>query len=225
MNRGQFIVVLIGALVLAGMFLCVPVSIHMMSLYFYSGDPNAGLNEIVFYQFLPEGWPRVINSGLLFWQCVFLAEIISFLVLAFKKSIKKNTSEINKTEKVLSFILITASTSIFFLWVVNTSMEYWSRFLGGRGLLFAGLLGLLATVSMIDVFVVKKRALLLNTTLMSLASLTVCMAISCSGHRYSQNEIQITPNLWRLIGVLIFLSVWMFYGIYQFIQKAGVSES
>ena len=126
---------------LAGMFLCVPVSIQMMSLYFYAGDPDAGLNEMVFYHFLPEGWPIVINRGLLFWQCAFLTAIISCLVFVFNKNIKKESSNINIPEKIIAIIMAIASVSIFYLWVVGLYTDCLPSVFSGIGLLIVGFLG------------------------------------------------------------------------------------
>ena len=219
MNREQSIFILIGVLVLAGMLLCVPVTVRMLSLYVYAGDPNAGWNEIVVHSFMPEGWPKYMNHGLLFWQCMFLVEIISCLVLVFERSIRNNASDIEKSKRILPFTLATASLLIFSLWILSsaTNCLWWLFF--RLGLISAALLAFLAAIVMIDVFVVRKQAILLKTALTSLVGLTVCMAISCTGHRYSPNQIRITPNLWRLLGVCVFLCVWILYGIHQFVQK------
>ncbi len=89
----------------------------------------------------------------------------------------------------------------------------------------AGLLGLLATLGTIDVYVAKQRiSRLLITVLISCTILALCMMASHSGHRYSPNGFQMTPNMWRLLGMAAFLSVWVCYIIARFIQqnkKAG----
>ncbi len=122
MNREQSLFVIIGTLVLAGMFLCVPVSIHIMSLYFWAGDPNAGLNTMTFHRFMPEGWPRVINYGFLFWQCFFLAGIISCLVFVFRRNIRKPICDIKKSKRLFSSILITTSVLLYFMGIVDASL-------------------------------------------------------------------------------------------------------
>lgn len=219
MNREQLICVLIGVLVFAGMFLCVPVSIHMMSLYFYLGDPNAGSNEIVVYRFLPAGWPRSINYGVLFWQCFFVCTMISCILFAFRRDIRKPTHAMTKWKKTLAFVPMCAAILFFLLWFVETSFGkvFWYFELG---LLNAGGLGLLATFVIVNVYVDKKQSSrLLVTILMSCTVLALCMIASYSGHRYSPNEFEITPNILRLLGVLAFLGIWVCYVIDRFIRK------
>lgn len=224
MNREQVICVLVGIFILAGMFLCVPVSIHVMSLYWYLGDPNAGMNMMTFYEFMPEGWPRVINYGVLFWQCFFLCVIISCIIFAFRRDLKKPTHKIKKLQKMFSFILMFASILLFLLWFVTSFLEnrFWFFKLG---LLNAGVMGILATFITVNVYVDKKQSSrLLGAALISCTILALCMIASYWGHRYTPNgytpyDFQITPNMWRLFGVLSFLGVWISYVIDQFIQQ------
>ncbi len=226
MNREQVIFILIGILILAGMLLCVPVGFHMMSLYFYCGYPNAGMNLMTFYRFMPEGWPKCINYGVLFWQCFFLGGIISCLFFVFRKDIKKSTYDIKKGNKMFLFMLMSASILFFLLWFVETSFGNVFRYFK-LGLLIAGLLGFAATIGTIDVYVAKKRTSeLLQAVLTSCTILAFCMVASYFGHRYSPNKFQFTPNMWRLSGGLAFLGIWVFYVIYQFIQqKKGMLEN
>lgn len=225
MNREQLICVLIGILALAGMFLCVPVSIQMMSLFFYAGDTNAGMNQMTFYEFMPEGWPKCINYGVLFWQCFFLAGIISCLVFVFRRNVKKPIFDIKKWERLFSFILITVSVLCFLLWFIAASFGY-VFWMVNAGLLIVGLLGFVTTFSTIDVFVATKRTCrILETALISFTGLALCMIRSYWGHRYIPNDFRITPNMWRLFGVFMFLGTWIFYGIYQFVQKNKESRT
>ena len=219
MNREQLICVLVAVLVSAGMLLCVPVSIHMLSLYWYLGDPNAGFNRIVIYRFLPEGWPRSIDYALLFWQFFFLGSLVSCSLLAFRRDTKKPTHAVSKWKKTLAFVPMCAAILFFLLWFVETSFGnvFWYFELG---LLNAGGLGLLGTFVIVNVYVDKKQSSrLFVTILISCTVLALCMIASYSGHRYSPNEFQITPNTLRLLGVLAFLGVWGCYVIDRFIRK------
>lgn len=219
MNREQITCILVGIFILAGMFLCVPVSIHMMSLYWYLGDPNAGMNMMTFYRFMPEGWPRVINYGVLFWQCFFLCVIISCIFFAFRRGIKNTTHDIKKWKKIILFVLMSASVLFFLLWFVEISLGnvFWYFKVG---LLNAGLLGFLTTFITVNVYVDKNQSSrLLTAALISCSGLAYCMICSHWGYRYTPNEFKITPNIWRLSGVLSFLGVWVCYIIVQFIQQ------
>jgi len=224
MNRERLICIFTGIFILAGMISCPPVSIQPMSLYRYAGDTNAGLNLMTFYRFMPEGWPRCINYGVLLWQCFFLCVIIFCIAFALRKDIRKSTHDIKKSGKMFSFILIFASIMIFLLWLVIASLRNYTLphpllIFSQGGLWISGLLGLLAAFMIVNVYVDKKlNSQLLNTTLLSCTLLTYCMIRSLFWIIYSP-DFQITPNMWKLIGVLAFLGVWVFYVIYQFILK------
>ncbi len=210
---------------LTGMILCPPVSIRPMSLYFWAGDPNAGLNTMTFYRFMPEGWPRCINYGVLFWQCFLLFVIVFCVNFAFRRDIRKSTYNISKRGKIFSFILTLTSILIFLLWLVVASLKKDNLpsvllLFSELGLRIAGLFGLLTTFSIVNVYVDKKLcSQLLNTTIISCTFLTLCMIESLFWITYSPG-FQITPNMWKLVGVLAFLGVWVFYVIYQFILKS-----
>lgn len=220
MNREQIICILVGIFILAGMFLCVPVSFYLNSLYYYMGDPNAGSNLMTFYEFMPEGWPRVINYGVLFWQCFFLAAIISCSLFAFRKDIRKPIHNIKTYEKIVLCILISVSILFFLLWFTETSFDnlFWYFKLG---LMPTGLLGLSVALIIADVYVDKKpNTRLLQAILLSCTILALCMIFSNFRHRYVQpNEFQITPTMWRLLGGLTFLGIWVCYIIDQCIRK------
>lgn len=221
MNREQITCILVGIFILAGMFLCVPVPVHMISLYLYTGDTDAGMNMMTFYEFIPDGWLRVINYGFFFWQCFFLTVIVFCLFFVFRKDIKKPISEIKKLKRSFSLVLITSSVLIFFIGLVDASLGnvFWYFELV---LIVAGLLGFLATLNIIDVYVANQRiSRLLMAVLISCAVLTICMMASYFGHRYSPNKFQITPNMWRLLGGLAVLGVWVCYAIDQFIINTG----
>jgi len=220
MNREQIICILVGIFILAGMFLCVPVSIHMMSLYFYSGDPNAGMNMMTFYEFMPEGWTRVINYRVLFWQCFFLCTMVSCILFAFRRDIKKPIHNIKKSQKLLLFILMSTSICLFLLWFVGTSFRNVSVYCY-LGLMNAGVLGLLTALFIATVYVDKKQnSRVLQAILLSCTILASCMIASYFRYRYVQpNEFQITPNMWRLFGGLAFSGIWVCYVIDQFIRK------
>ena len=215
---------MVGIFILAGMILCPPVSIYMMSLYWYAGDPNAGMNLMTFYRFMPEGWPRCINYGVLLWQCFFLCVIIFCIIFAFRKDIRKSTHDIKKSGKMFSFILMSASILFFLLWFViaslgNVALPPILLLFSQLGLWIAGLFGFLATFVTVNVYVDKKpSSQLLNTTLSSCTLLALCMIGSHFIRRYSP-DFQITPNMWKLMGVLAFLGVWVFSVIFQFISK------
>ncbi len=219
MNREQVICILVGIFILAGMMLCPPVGIAMMSLYWYSGDPNAGMNLMTLYRFMPDSWPRCINYGVFLWQCFFLCVIIFCIVFAFKRDIKKPTHNIKKWKKIFSLVLISASIVLFLLWFVATSLEkvFWFSQLG---LLNAGFVGFLATFVTVNIYVDKKQiSQFLQAVLISCSILAFCIIASYFRHRYSPNKFQITPNMWRLLGGLAFLGVWVGYLIEQFIRK------
>ncbi|MEN6385732.1 MAG: hypothetical protein ABFD79_11115 [Phycisphaerales bacterium] len=217
MNREQIIIVLIGILVIGGMFLYVPVSLDMMSLYAYLGSHEAGFNTLVFYRFIPDHYFYSLNLKVLFWQLFLVSVIVFCLIFVFKKDIKKVTIDIRKRDQFFPFILIFIAILLYIAGLVPYKFLkiYWDFKLG---LYSAGLIAIFASLKIIKVYVSKQSiSFLLKTILVSSAILTICMMASFE-YRYSPEKFQMTPFLWRSMGLTAFLIVWVFYAANQFIE-------